>query len=407
MTETNAQAFSLKSYIASSFRENVRQYTMLLALFVIWVTFGLMTDGIFLTPRNLSNLFVQTGTTAILAIGMVLIIVTGHIDLSVGSVLGFCGAVSGILLIQHGWSPLPTIAATLVVGILIGAWHGYWVAYRRVPAFIVTLASMLALRGAIIGVTQGQTLGLEMAINSRYATSFASLGQGYLPTFSSAAEGQVHDSSLVVACAMIGLYIFLDLKQRLARKKAGFSVLPLSLQVTRMLLICSAIGGLSGIMVTYLGIPYCILIVLALAGLLSFVAEKTVFGRRLYAMGGNPDAARFSGINIRSQTLYLFMLTGALVAVAGVIYTARLNAATTSAGQNAELDAIAAAVIGGTSLMGGEGTIVGAIIGGLVMTSLDNGMSLMNLDVTYQYVIKGLILLLAVWVDIATRKARE
>lgn len=398
---------SLASFVAQSFRDNIRQYTMFLALILIWVTFGVLTDGIFLTPRNLSNLFVQTGTTAILAIGMVLIIVTGNIDLSVGSVLGFCGAIAGILLINHSWGPIPTIVATLLSGVLVGAWHGYWVAYRRVPAFIVTLASMLAFRGAIIGVTEGQTIGLEMALNTKDAAAFAELGQGYLPTFSPAVEGQIHDTSLYVALAIIALYIFIDLRRRFARQKAGFPVLPMGLQIARLVLVCAVMAVFFGIMATYLGIPYCILVVLALAALLSFVADKTVFGRRLYAMGGNADAARFSGIDIKRQTLYLFMLTGALVAVAGVIYTARLNAATTSAGQNAELDAIAAAVIGGTSLMGGEGTILGAIVGGLVMTSLDNGMSLMNLDVTYQYVIKGLILLIAVWVDIATRKTRE
>jgi D-xylose transport system permease protein len=398
---------SLTSYIAQSFRENIRQYTMFLALILIWVTFGILTDGIFLTPRNLSNLFVQTGTTAILAIGMVLIIVTGNIDLSVGSVLGFCGAIAGILLINHSWGPIPTIAATILSGVLVGAWHGYWVAYRRVPAFIVTLASMLAFRGAIIGVTEGQTIGLEMALNTKNAAAFAELGQGYLATFRPAVEGQIHDTSLYVALAIIALFVMADVRRRLVRQKAGFPVLPLGLQIARLLVVCAVMAVFFGIMTTYLGIPYCILIVLALAALLSFVADKTVFGRRLYAMGGNADAARFSGIDLRRQTLYLFMVTGALVAVAGVIYTARLNAATTSAGQNAELDAIAAAVIGGTSLMGGEGTILGAIVGGLVMTSLDNGMSLMNLDVTYQYVIKGLILLIAVWVDIATRKTRE
>jgi D-xylose transport system permease protein len=407
MTQTNDQVLSLKEYVRRSFRENIRQYTMLLALFVIWATFGFLTDGIFMTSRNLSNLFVQTGTTAILAIGMVLIIVAGHIDLSVGSVLGFCGAVAGVLLVNHGWGPVPTIIATLIVGTMIGAWHGYWVAYRRVPAFIVTLASMLAFRGAIIGVTEGQTLGLEMTLNSELAAAFAKVGQGYLPTIAQVEEGQIHDTSLYVAIAVMGLYVFFTLRRRLARERSGLSVMPFQLQILQIFLISGAIAGFFGIMVTYLGIPYCILVVLGLAVLFSFLAEKTIFGRRLYAIGGNPDAARFSGINIKRQTLYLFMLTGALVAIAGIIYTARLNAATTSAGQNAELDAIAAAVIGGTSLMGGEGTIIGAIIGGLVMTSLDNGMSLMNLDVTYQYVIKGLILLLAVWVDIATRKARE
>ena len=390
--------------IAHSIRENIRQYTMVFALLVIWAIFAVLTDGIFLSARNLSNLFVQTSTTAVLALGMVLVIVTGHIDLSVGSTMGFCGAVAALLMIKLGWGPVPAIAATVAVGRLIGAWHGYWIALRKVPAFIVTLASMLAFRGAIIGVTDGQTLGLEMVPDIDTAEAFKAIGQGYLPTFIPAEEGMVHDSSLAFALVCILAFALFTWRRRKVRLKHRFQVLPLHLELARLIVIAGAMAAFFGIMVGYLGIPYAIVLVIILAILFTFLAEQTVFGRHLYAIGGNAEAARFSGINIQRNTLGLFMLTGALVAVAGILYTARLNAATTSAGQNAELDAIAAAVIGGTSLMGGEGTILGAIIGALVMASLDNGMSLMNMDITYQYVIKGLILLSAVWVDIATRK---
>jgi D-xylose transport system permease protein len=393
----------LKEIILDSIRHNTKQYTMFLALIAIWVIFSFLTESVFLTPRNLSNLFVQTVTTAILAIGMVLVIVAGHIDLSVGSVLGFCGAVCAILMIKLEWGVIPSVAVTLVVGLAIGAWHGFWVAYRKVPAFIVSLASMLAFRGLIIGLTGGQTQGLEMA-PTEVADRFKLIGQGYLPTWRPAEDGTLHDTSLYFLVAGIAIYLVAALKRRRDRQRYGFEVLPGYAEALKLGLLSAIMAAFGLLMVVYLGIPWSVIFVLALAVIFSFLAEDTTFGRHLYAIGGNPDAARLSGISVPRHTFGLFMLMGLMTAIAGIVYTARLNAATTSAGQNAELDAIASAVIGGTSLMGGEGTIFGAIIGALVMTSLDNGMSLMNLDITYQYVIKGLILLLAVWVDMAQRR---
>jgi D-xylose transport system permease protein len=393
----------LREIVVSSIRHNTKQYTMFLALVAIWVIFTFLTENVFLTPRNLSNLFVQTVTTAILAIGMVLIIVTGHIDLSVGSVLGFTGAVCAMGMIKMEWGVFPSVVATLLVGLAVGAWHGFWVAYRKVPAFIVTLASMLAFRGLIIGLTGGQTQGLEMAPEST-AERFKLIGQGYLPTFAAAEEGQVHDTSLYFMALAILVYVVMALRQRRARQHYGFSVLPGYAEALKLALVSAIMAAVGSIMVVYLGIPWAVIFVLFLTVIFTFIAENTTFGRHLYAIGGNPDAARLSGINVARHTFGLFMLMGVMTAIAGIVTTARLNAATTSAGQNAELDAIAAAVIGGTSLLGGEGTIFGAIVGALVMTSLDNGMSLMNLDITFQYVIKGLILLLAVWVDMAQRR---
>jgi D-xylose transport system permease protein len=399
----SASEVGLRELIVTSVKKNTKQYTMFLALIAIWVIFAGLTEGVFLTPRNLSNLFVQTVTTAILAIGMVLVIVAGHIDLSVGSVLGFAGAVCGLLMIKLEWGVIPAVLATLGVGLAIGVWHGFWIAYRKVPAFIVSLASMLAFRGLIIGITGGQTQGLEMAPEST-AEHFKLIGQGYLPTFAPAAEGQVHDTSLYFSVAVILIFVVAGLRKRASRIKYGFPVLPMRFEAPRLVLAAAIIGLFASIMVIYLGIPWSVVFVLTLAVVFSFIANDTTFGRHLYAIGGNPDAARLSGINVPRHTFGLFMLQGVMTAIAGIVYTARLNAATTSAGQNAELDAIASAVIGGTSLMGGEGTIYGAVIGALVMASLDNGMSLMNLDITFQYVIKGLILLLAVWVDMAQRK---
>jgi D-xylose transport system permease protein len=391
------------SLVVDSIKHNTKQYTMFIALVAIWVLFAFVTEGVFLTPRNLSNLFVQTVFTAILAIGMVLVIVAGHIDLSVGSVAGFTGAVCAMAMIRLEWGVGLSVLATLGVGLVIGAWHGFWVAYRKVPAFIVSLASMLAFRGLIIGITGGQTQGLEMA-PERTAEAFKLIGQGYLPTFGAAAEGAIHDTSLLFTLVVILLFVVQALRKRAARRRFGFPVLPAHLEAVRLALLAAVIGAFAMIMVIYLGIPWSIVLLLGLAVVFSFVAGDTTFGRHLYAIGGNPDAARLSGIDVPRNTFVLFLVMGVMTAVAGIVYTSRLNAATTSAGQNAELDAIAAAVIGGTSLLGGEGTIAGAIVGALVMASLDNGMSLMNLDITFQYVIKGLILLVAVWVDMAQRK---
>lgn len=396
-------AKGLRELLVGSIRHNTKQYTMFLALIAIWVIFALLTDRVFLTPRNLSNLFVQTVTTAILAIGMVLVIVTGHIDLSVGSVLGFAGAVCAMCLIKLEWGVLASVLVTLLVGLAVGLWHGFWVAYRKVPAFIVSLASMLAFRGLIIGITGGQTQGLEMAPEAA-AERFKLIGQGYLPTFGAAEDGQVHDTSLLFMAGVIVAFLWRSLRRRRARQQYGFEVLPAYAEAAKLGLISAGMAAFGGVMVVYLGIPWSVIFVLGLTVLFSFIAEDTTFGRHLYAIGGNTDAARLSGINVARHTFGLFMLMGLMTAIAGIVTTARLNAATTSAGQNAELDAIASAVIGGTSLLGGEGTIFGAIIGALVMTSLDNGMSLMNLDITFQYVIKGLILLLAVWVDMAQRR---
>jgi D-xylose transport system permease protein len=393
-----------RAVLAGSLRANARQYAMILALAAIWIVFAVLTGGVFVTARNLSNLGLQTVTTAILAIGVVLVIVAGHIDLSVGSVLGFTGAVCGTLMISSGWGVLPAVIATLLVGLAIGAWHGFWVAYRKVPAFIVTLASMLAFRGLIIGITGGQTQGLEMAPES-VAERFKLIGQGYLPTLRPAVEGQLHDTSLVVALAILALLVGARVRARAARRRDALPLAPAWTEALRIGMLVAVVGAFAAVMVFYQGIPWSVLLLLVLAAVFTFIADDTTFGRRLYAIGGNPEAARLSGIHVPRNTLALFMVMGVMSAVAGIVTTSRLNAATTSAGQNAELDAIAAAVIGGASLMGGEGTVFGALVGALVMASLDNGMSLMNLDITWQYVIKGLILLLAVWADMAQRKA--
>jgi len=379
-----------------------RKYTMVIALIVIWILFTFLTEGVFFTPRNLSNLFLQSSTIAVLATGMTLILVTGFLDLSVGSVAGFVGAVAALLQVDYGWSTGTTIFVCLAIGLLIGLWHGYLIAYRAIPAFIVTLASMIAFRGAIFGVTGGRTLG-------PMEDSFKLIGQGYLPSLwwhSTVDSGKLYfnDFTFLIAALTVLIFVFVQLRKRASRIQYHLKVLSFPLEILKLFFFSMIILFFFSIMGFYMGIPYAVLIVMIVGALFSILTNHTTFGRHLYAIGGNRDAARLSGINVKQRILCVFLLMGALSAVAGLILTARLNAATTSAGQNFELDAIAAAIIGGTSTMGGVGTVFGALIGALVMASLNNGMSLMNLDITWQYMVKGAILLVAVWIDVSSRQ---
>ena len=367
--------------------QSLRKYTMLIALVAIWLIFTVLTSGVFISPRNLSNLFVQTVAVAIITIGMTLVIVTRNIDLSVGSVAALTGALAAFVQVKMGLPTPVAICAALAGGLLIGMWHGFWIAYRLVPAFIVTLASMMIFRGAVLGITQGATI-------APLSSAFKSIGQSYVSPH----------WSIIIGVLGMGWYLFTHFYKRVIRARYGFKVPPVYLDMLKVCCILLVIAGDLAIMLQNRGSPYAVLLMLLLAVVFNFVAQHTVFGRQLYAIGGNPDAAALSGVNIKKQVMFLYVIFGVITAISGLVLTARLNAATTSAGQGMELDVIAAAVIGGTSLMGGEGTIFGSVVGALIMASLDNGMSLMDTNITYQYIIKGMILLLAVWIDIATRR---
>ncbi len=366
-----------------------RQYTMFAALLIIWGIFAWLTQGVFLSPRNLSNLFLQTATVGILAIGMSLIIITRNIDLSVGSGVALTGAVAAYMQVTGHTGVAGAIAAALAAGLLIGVWQGFWIAYQGVPAFIVTLAGMMVFRGLVLGITQGATI-------APLINDFKVIGQGYMSSPFSIGIG------ILVAIVFI-VNFFLKRTQQV---KHGFVVKPLVVDGAIHLGILAVLLAFFGVMIMHRGLPYAVFLLFLLAILFHFVATKTIFGRHLFALGGNPDAAALSGINIKQRVFLLYALYGVLTGLAGVVMTARLNAATTSAGQGMELDVIAACVIGGTSLLGGEGTIAGAVVGALIMASLDNGMSLMDTNITYQYIIKGMILLLAVWMDMQSRKSR-
>lgn len=375
--------------LARWFRFDARAYTMIGALCLIWLFFTLMNER-FLSPTNLSNLFLQMSVTAILAIGMTLIIVSGHIDLSVGSIVGLTGGVAAILNVWYDWNTGPVIAAAIGVGVAIGFLQGWIVAYKAVPAFIVTLGGMMLYRGILLGTTGSVTV-------APLDPSLKSIGQAYLP----------YTAGWTLGFAVLIVYTVLVLAKRRARRKHGFQAEPAAVSLLRIAFVGALALGFVFVMNSYKGIPVPFVMVIVLAILFSFISRNTTFGRQVYAIGGNPEAARLSGINIRMKTMFVFVLCNTLAAVAGLVLVARLNAATMSAGSMYELDAIAACVIGGTSLAGGTGTIAGALVGALVMASLDNGMSLMNMESFWQYIVKGAILVLAVYLDIASRNRKK
>jgi D-xylose transport system permease protein len=335
-------------------------------------------------------------TIAILTNGMVMGMVAGNIDLSVGSVCGTLGALAAWMMSRQGFHPVPAILITLAAGLAVGCWHGYWIAFRRVPAFIVTLASMIAFKGITLSITKGVTIG-------EFKPGFKAIGQDYIPQSFLKNDG-FHLTTAILFVVAVIVFVLSEIYTRKKRIHNGFKVLRPSLAIAKIVIISIAIFGIGLVLSSYRGIPYAILILLAVATIFTIITTRTPFGRHVYAIGGNVEAARLSGVNIKKTLMGICMLMGTLSGVAALVFTARLNAATTAAGNLFELDTIAACIIGGTSTSGGIGTVFGAIIGATVMASLDNGMSLMNLPIMYQYIVKGMILLLAVWVDIANRK---
>jgi D-xylose transport system permease protein len=352
-----------------------RSLIMVGALVVIWIVFSLTTEGTFLRPRNLSLLARQTSVTAILAVGMVLVIVAGQIDLSVGALAGLMGGLAAMAYMQRQWPLGLAFLAVLVGGALLGAAQGSLVAWLKIPPFIVTLGGMLLFQGALLGMTGGVTVSPSRP--------FLYVGQAYVPAW----------LGWLVAGLMAAGFLADGIRSGGKRlwSRVGLAALAL---------------GFTAVLNAYEGIPVPVFLLLALAGLFSGVAHHTRFGRHLYAIGGNREAAFYSGISIEKHIVGVFTVMGVLSAIAGIVLTARVGAATSDAGRIMELDAIAAAVIGGTSLLGGQGTVWGALLGALVMASLDNGMSLMNTEAFWQPIIKGSILVAAVAVDMMGRRTR-
>ena len=376
-------------------RGNVRQYGMVIALAAIVVLFQITTDGVLLRPLNLTNLMTQNSYILILAIGMVIVIIARHIDLSVGSVAAFVGAVAAIMMTR--WDlPWPlAVVLCLGLGALIGAWHGFWVAYVGIPAFIVTLASMLLFRGLTLVVLQGATVG-------GLPDGFEAMGNGFLPELGP--DTGLHNLTLVLAAAMSALLVWLEVRRRRSAQRYSFDVLPGSLFVLKLAALVGVVMAFAYVLAQYRGLPVVGLILFVLIGIYGFVMRSTVIGRQVYAIGGNVDAATMSGVRTRKVDFLVMTNMGVLAALAGMVFAARLTAANPKAGVNFELDAIAASFIGGAAVTGGVGTVVGAIIGGFVMGVLNNGMSLMGVEVDWQQTIKGLVLLLAVAFDVWNKK---
>ena len=365
----------------------LRAYTMVFALIAIWAFFHYSTGRIFFEPRNFSNLMRQTSVTGVLAVGMLMVIVTGNIDLSVGSVVGLAGGIAAIAQGWLGWGLAPSLLAGIGAGIAIGVFQGSLVAYVNIPAFIVTLGGYLAWRGVILGLSKGETIPIRLQ-------AFKSIGQDYVgPTV-----------GWTLAGLAVLAVVWMNLARIRGRKQHGLGAPGLGRTIAGILLPSAVIVGFIYMMNSYSGIPIPVLILLVVALAGAFLTQNTTFGRYLYAIGGNPDAARLSGISLRKHVLAVFAIMGALTGVAAIIYTARVGSASPDAGQLLELDAIAACVIGGTSLMGGRGTVFGAILGALIMASLDNGMSLKNVEPYMQNIIKGAILVAAVGLDMAGRR---
>ncbi|BFM47962.1 sugar ABC transporter permease [Marinomonas sp. THO17] len=362
---------------------------MIAALLLILVFFSIATEGAFISSRNISNLIRQTAIVGVLAIGMVFVIISAEIDLSVGSMMGLLGGIAAILDVWFDLPILLTILVTLASGLLLGLFNGWWVAYQKVPSFIVTLAGMLAFRGILVGLTDGVTIAPT-------SSALSVIGQSYVPS----AWG-----ISVVALICLGLLAKVYSKRR-AKIRHQVAVPSAQFEYGKATLAVLVLLSLLWSLENYRGIPTPILIMGVLILVASYVAKRTAFGRRVYAIGGNIEASRMSGVNVEKTKMWVFGFNGIMVAVAALILTSRLGAGSPAAGNMAELDAIAACVIGGTSLAGGIGTVFGAIMGALIMASLDNGMSMLDVPTFWQLIVKGAILLLAVWLDVKTKKTQ-
>ncbi len=395
--------------ITRRLRVNLRTYAIVVALALIWLLFGALTNWVFLDPRNLSNLFRQMTIEAFLAIGMVLVIVTGNIDLSVGSATGLVSVVVAYLqffvlhpVLRDLFPTMPVLTlgllntivaviAGLLVGLVIGIYQGAIIAYLKVPAFIVTLGGMLIFRGGVLAITQGKTI-------SPLEDSMSFIAQGYLSNL----------VGWIVAVAVVIWVVAAVLRNRFKRNQFGFeSTVPLGRDILKIAIISVLVIAFVFIMNLYRGIPNPVLLMVIVAVIFTYIANNTKFGRYTYALGGNKEATRLSGINIDRLVFIVFILIGLMTGISGVVLTGYVAAGTVSGGVNYELEAIAACVIGGTSLMGGEGTIVGALVGALIMSSILNGMSVMDMGVFWQYIVRGVVLIGAVYLDVQSKRNRE
>ncbi|MDN5304837.1 MAG: D-xylose transport system permease protein [Fusobacteriaceae bacterium] len=380
----------MKNLLKKTKEKKTNNFLMIIiALIIIWGVFTIITTGNYISPRNISNLFRQTAITGILAIGMSFIIISGEIDLSVGSQMALIGGIAAILNVWFKISLPIIIVLSLLLGIIFGGINGYWIAYKKVPSFIVTLAGLLIFRGILIGITKGMTI-------APISNSFKIIGQSYIPKTISYFLGIV----IIVTTIIITFF------KRKSKLEHELEVESKKIVLLKLISFILMIIIFIFILNSYAGIPTPVFITIILIGIFSYILNETVLGRVVYAIGSNIEAVKYSGINVNKYKLYIFFINGILVAIGGLILTSRLGAGSVSAGTNAELDAIASCVIGGASLSGGIGNISGAILGALVMASLDNGMSMLSIGPAWQYIVKGSILLLAVYLDISSKNKK-
>jgi putative multiple sugar transport system permease protein len=381
--------------ISKIFFHGEKNYGLIIALIFIVILFQILTGGVIFKPLNVTNIILQNSYVMILAIGMLLCILTGNVDLSVGSVAALVSAATGVMIVVNKMNMVPAIIIALAIGAVIGAWHGFWIAYVRIPAFIVTLGGMLTFRGVTLGILQGKTLG-------PYPPGFQIISSGFLPD--PLGNSGFHVTTLLVGLLCMGIFSYLEISKY--RKQKAYSKTGTGGLSFILLLIFSnaALFAISYLLALYQGIPTVMVLLAILIVSYSFVTNRTTMGRHIYAFGGNQLAARLSGIKTNRVFFWVYVNNSILAALAGIVYAGRLNASSPKAGNGFELDAIASCFIGGASASGGIGTIPGAIIGALVMGVMNNGMSIMGLGVDWQQAIKGLVLIFAVAFDIFSNR---
>jgi putative multiple sugar transport system permease protein len=380
---------------AGFLKNNLREYGMLISLVAIMVLFQVLTDGTLMRPLNLTNLLLQNSYIVIMALGMLLVIVAGHIDLSVGSVCGFIGALAAVLMVEYEWHFVPTFIVCLIAGGAIGAAQGWFVAFFRIPSFIVTLAGMLVFKGLTLALLAGQSVG-------PFPEAFQKLSSGFVPD--PLGGESLRTSSLLLGALAAAALVFFKLRGRAKLARHGMETEPYVFFLGKNLFFAAAILLLSYLLATYKGLPNVLIVMSVLIVGYDFVTNRTTVGRRIYALGGNEKAARLSGVKTQRLAFLTFVNMGVLAALAGLVFAARLNTATPKAGLGFELDVIAACFIGGASASGGVGRVMGAVIGAFIMGVMNNGMSILGIGIDYQQVIKGLVLLGAVCLDVYNQR---
>ncbi|WP_122644126.1 sugar ABC transporter permease [Luxibacter massiliensis] len=395
---SNSSENSTAKKISYILTNNFDKVSLFAEMIIIFVTFQIVTDGLFLTTRNMSNLLMQGATCSIIAVTMMLVIVSQNADLSAGSALGFIGCFAAAMQVQQNVNTPLTILAVLAVGVVIGLWHGFWIGYKKLPAFIVTYASQLIFKGGTLLIGDGMSIG-------PVSDSFSVFGNGYLPK-AFLKEASFNDLSLFITILIMAIYLVAAFRGRMKSKKTGTAAGSDTMFALKTVFITAVIFVVCSIMVFQQGFSYAVIILAILGLLFAFIVKYTPFGRYVFAVGGNAEAAKLSGISVEKTVMMIYIFHSVVTAIASIVFLGRVGQATASAGTSFEFIAITGCVVGGTSILGGRGNVLGAIIGTMIMTGLDNGMSLLNLGATWQYIVKGLVLMLAIALDVMSKRGK-